>query len=80
MATSTSLGRVDQIEANVEAVREEQALPRREVRRDLGVVGALLLGVGHEDHDHVRLGAGVGDREHAQSGLLGLVDRGRLPT
>ena len=57
--------RVDQVEADVEAVGEEQALAGGEVRRDVGVVGPLLLGVGHEDHDDVGLGAGVGDREHA---------------
>ena len=67
--------RVDQVEADVEAVREQQALARREVRRDLGVVGVLLLGVGHEDHDDVGLFAGVGDGEDAKSRLFGLVHR-----
>ena len=67
--------RLDQVEADVEAVREEQALAGRQVRRDLGVVGALLFGVGHEDHDDVGLGAGVGDGEDAQSRVLGLGDR-----
>ena len=39
-------GRLDQPEADVEPVREEETLARRQMRRDVGVVGALLLGVG----------------------------------
>ncbi len=65
------------LEADVEAVREEQSVARVEVRRDLRFVDPGLLGVGQEDHDHVGLGGRIGDREHPQPGFLGLAARGR---
>ncbi len=65
----------NQVKADVEAVREQQALARGQVRGNRLVVGALLLGVGHQHHDHVSLGAGVGDGEHAKSGVFGLDHR-----
>ena len=53
-------------------------LPARQVRRDVGVVGALLLGVGYEHHDHVGLFTGLGDGDDAKARLFGLQDRRRL--
>ena len=64
--------RHDLPEADVEAVSEHEAVAVIEVRRHELVVGRLLLGVGQQHHDHVGLGGGVGQRQHAQSGLLSL--------
>ena len=57
--------RLNEIKTDVEAVREEQALAGAQVRRDVGVVDALLLGVGEKDHDDVGFGARLSDRQHA---------------
>ena len=59
---------------------EEQRLPRRQVRLDRFRVEAALCGVGHEHHDHVRLGAGGRRIHHPQSLCLCLrhAQRGRL--
>ena len=58
---------------NVEAVGEEQRLPRRQVRLDRFRVEAALCGVGHEHHDHVRFGTGCRRIYHPQSALVAQV-------
>ena len=52
---------VDPTEVDVEAVGEHEQAAGLQVRRNLRVVDGLLCGVGHEDHDDVRLADGVGD-------------------
>ena len=59
--------RHDPAEADVEAVGEEQGVAVVEVRGDVVLVDRLLLGVGQQDHDHVGLGGGLGDRQHLQA-------------
>jgi hypothetical protein len=63
--------RVDPPEVDVEAVGEHQQLAGPEVRPDVAVVDRLLSGVGHEDHDHVRLADRLGHVGDAESCLLG---------
>ena len=67
-----ALGRRDLLEVDVEAVRERERVAVDEVRRDVGLVDLLLLGVGQQHHDDVGLAHRVGGRQHAQPGRLGL--------
>ena len=48
-----SCGRLDGAEANVEAMREHQCFARLEMGSNGFVIKFLLLGVRHENHDHV---------------------------
>ena len=57
---------------------EEHRVAVGEVRSDLGLVDARLLGVGQQDHDEVRLGGRLGHRQHPQPGRFRLGPRGRL--
>ncbi len=68
-------GRLDGLEADVEAVREHQHLARAQVRRDLLRVDAGLPGIRGQDHDHVRPGRGVAPRNDGQA--LGFGSRPR---
>ena len=83
MTTSTPSGGGDAAEADVEAVGEEERVARREVGGDVLVVDRLLLGVGHQDHDDVGLGRGLGDRQHRRPGASALAsddEPSRRPT
>ena len=53
-------------------MRERERVAVDEVRRDVGLVDLLLLGVGQQHHDDVGLAHRVGGRQHAQPGRLGL--------
>ena len=64
--------RLDQLEADVEAVAEEERLAGGQVRRDRLGVDLPLRGVRRQHHDHVGLGGRLGRREHPQALLLGL--------
>jgi hypothetical protein len=55
---------------DVEAVGEHQQLALAEVGRDVSVVDRLLDGVGHEDHDRVRLPDGIVHVGHPEPRLL----------
>ena len=53
-------------------MREHERVAVDEVRRDVGLVDLLLLGVGQQHHDDVGLAHRVGGRKHAQPRGLGL--------
>ena len=65
-------GRCDLVEVDVEAVRERERVAVREVRRDVGLVDLLLLGVGQQHHDDVGFPHRVAGRQHAQTRGFGL--------
>ncbi len=66
--TSTSGGRVDLAEMNVESVREHQRLAGGQVRLDVAVVEIALDVIGDQDHDHVGGFGGFGGGQDAQPG------------
>ena len=49
------IGRLDLLEANVEAMREHQRIARLEVRRDALGVDLRLDRIWEQDHDHIGL-------------------------
>ncbi len=63
---------LDEAEADVEAVAEEQRVAVLQVRGDGLLVHLGLDRVRDEDHDDVGLGGGLRRRHHAQALLLGL--------
>ncbi len=63
---------LDEAEADVQAVAEEQGVAGLQVRGDVRLVDVRLDRVRHQDHDDVGLGRGLGGGDHAQAGLLGL--------
>src|SRR5207247_10733382 len=69
------LGGVDGAEADVEAVREHQCLPRTERRLHRLAVELRLAGVGGQDHDDVGFRRRVGRGQDTES--LGLRPRAR---
>ena len=69
-------GRHDAVEADVEAMGEEDGVAVGEVRGDLRLVHRLLLGVRKQDHDGVGPLRGLRDRHHGQALGLGLGLRG----
>ena len=78
IATSTSGGRVDLVEVDREAVREQQQVARRDAVADLALPHLGLLLVGQQDHHDVALAGGVRHVEHAQSLGLGVLAAGRV--
>ncbi len=66
------LARLDLLEVDVEAVREQQRRTLRNGILDLGVQ-RLLRGVRHQDGDQLRALHGVDRRQHGQAVALGLV-------
>jgi hypothetical protein len=77
MNTSRSDRGVEQVEVDVEAVREGQRRALLHVAGEVGVVDVRLQLVrGQHHHDVGPLGA-VGRAHHREAGALGLLDRGR---
>ena len=65
-------GRVDVVEADVEAVGEEERVTLLQIRRDGLGVQLLLDRIGHRHHDQVGLGRGSGGIDDPKTLLLRL--------
>jgi hypothetical protein len=81
MMTSRSVARHESAaEVDVEAVSEGQRRALLDVGRDLIAIERRLMLVGGQDHDHIGVGYGFGDRLDGQTGVGGLGRRDRTRT
>ena len=69
--------RLDQLEVDVEAVREQEGGTLLHVRAELVAVEVGLQLVGHQHHDHVGPLRRLGRRQALDAGGLDLLARGR---
>jgi hypothetical protein len=75
MITSTVFGGRMRLKRMLKPCANASALPLRMAGLMNSLVGGLLLGVGHREHDDVGPLGGSGDAHHLQAGGLGLGGR-----
>ena len=71
------LGRLDQAEMDVQAMREGEGGTRLHPARDIVVVDRRLMLVGRKDHQYVGPFGGLGIGHHLEASALSLLARGR---